>query len=264
MKLNWSLEGKVILLLTVLVSLTLLIVKFYFIPQVDGFLELTMEHDMKRNMQSFEKVIHTVVTAADQDEQVVRRALTSISRNQEIPVVLVRSQAIQRQYGEGNAEIPQNTEWQQVFSSGNPDFHKKDGDYVYVYPLKAKPVCQNCHRAENRIDPIPLGSVLGLAVASTPQQTLWDNKLFFFVKDLFFYNLLWIALLLFLVYLFIRAWFILPLKRLHKTSEELDEVEEESFEFETDGRQLDEFSSLERRIRSWNQNGKNTGSREGP
>ena len=55
---NWSLEGKVILLLTVLVSRTLLIVKFYFIPQVDGFLELTMEHDMKRNMQSFEKVIH--------------------------------------------------------------------------------------------------------------------------------------------------------------------------------------------------------------
>ena len=51
----------------------------------------------------------------------------------------------------------------------------------------------------------------------------------------------------------------------NREEEEVEvEEEEESFEFETDGRKLDEFSSLERRIRSWNQNGKNTRSREGP
>jgi len=82
-----------------LVILMLLAIKFYFIPKVDHFLELSVEHEMKRNMESFEKVIHTVAVAANGERDVVRNALESISRDPEIPVVFRRSNSIRLQYG---------------------------------------------------------------------------------------------------------------------------------------------------------------------
>ncbi len=248
MKFISTLNGKFILLLSVLIVVTLVAVKFYFIPKVDGFLEMSVEHDMKRNMEAFEKIIHTVVHAADKDEEVVRRALTSISENKEIPVVLLRSRAINNQFGDAAGTKQLNSSEENVFRHGEPLFQSNRDDFVYLYPLKAVEVCQGCHLNEQGDQPVPLGYVLGLAISSLPYQTLWDSKLFFFVKDLFMTNVLWIGLILVIIWFCVQWLIIHPLNSLVESVKKMNEQDDEYVEFEGDGKLYNEFETLELHI----------------
>ncbi len=191
--------------------------KFYFIPKVDTFLELSIEHDMKSNMNAFEKVIQTVANAADGEKEVVRRALFNIHSDKEIPIQLRRSAAIQAQYGHKSEKSAKNSVEESVFVSGIPIFRIVESKFQYVYPLKAIEVCQTCHHIEgNENEDVPLGYVLGLAIAETPKSVLLENKLFFFVKDLFAVNTTLFFLMLLMIYFSTRVLAITPLNNLKK------------------------------------------------
>ncbi|PCI29528.1 MAG: hypothetical protein COB67_04000 [SAR324 cluster bacterium] len=203
-------------ILSVLLGISLvitLVIKFYFIPKVDQFIELSIEHDMKANMKSFEKVIHTVAKAADGDKAVVRRALLAIHNDRDIPIQLRRSESIMRQYGRFPGKAPQNSLEKQVFQSGNPNFIVHRDKFQYIYPLKAIEVCTTCHLStENAEEQIKVGYVVGLAIAEVPKSILLENKLLFFVKDLFVLNITMIFLIMLILYLFVQQIIIIPIQ----------------------------------------------------
>jgi len=248
MTLLHSIKGKFILLMCALVILMLLAIKFYFIPKVDHFLELSVEHEMKRNMESFEKVIHTVAVAANGERDVVRNALESISRDPEIPVVFRRSNSIRLQYGRSAEKKTQNSIEEKVFRDEEPIFVKTKNSFEYIYPLRAIEVCQTCHFAENGKDNVPLGYVLGLAVMTVPHKVLRENKLFYFVKDIFVNNLFLIALMLLIIFWGLWRWIFKPLELVSARVQDLTGRDEEYYNFEVGAVQHDEIRTLKLHI----------------
>lgn len=207
-------------ILSILLSvsiITILVFKFYFIPKVDRFLELSVEQNMKSNMIAFEKVIQKIALAANGDDEVVRRALNAIHNDREIAVRLRRSRSIQIQYGNHSSKEAQNELESKVFITGTPVFVSTNKKFQYIYPLKVVKICQDCHHSEQQENiEIPLGYVLGLAISEIPKSFLLENKLWFFVKDLFVINIVIVLSILLLIYLFIQWVLILPVKRLEE------------------------------------------------
>lgn len=240
-----TIKGRFILLLWGMVLLMALAIKFYFIPQTDSFLEKSVEHDMKRNMEAFTKIIVTVVKAADGNHQVVRRALLSIHDDPDIPIELRRSPAINNQFGHNPEKDPQTSSEKRVFEEGKPIFQKKATRFEYAYPLKAVESCQTCHLSEDKTERISLGYVLGVAVASVPFDTLRESNLFFFVKDLFVVNMFLFALVLIAIYCSFHYLVNRPLAIFQNFLSELTQPEDEYHAFEIDGNVYDEIKLLE-------------------
>ena len=246
---NKSLNFKFLSLLISISLLIILVIKFYFIPQVDTFLELSIEHDMKSNMRVFEKVIQIVAKSADGEKEVVRRALLSIHSDTEIPIQLRRSEAIQEQYGDEQKKAAKNELEEKVFRDGQPLFRIVGNRFQYIYPLKVIKVCQGCHHVKgDQEKAVPLGYVLGLAVAEVPKSVLLENKLLFFVKDLFAANITIFFATLVVIYLFIRYLLILPIRKIKGrlsnfiATEFDDEEESQAFQLK------DEIQSIEQHI----------------
>ena len=214
---NKSIQFKILSLLCLVATLFTLVIKFYFIPQVDQFIELSIEHDMKKNMESFEKIVHIVAKAASGDKAVIERAFKTIHSDPAVPIELRRSKAIDNDYGtSSNNSVITNDEIE-VFRTGESKFLKTTKEFVYIYPLKVNKICQECHVSEdNQNKPVPLGYVLGLAIAKAPKTKLVENKLLFFVKDLFVVNAtIFFAVLIFL-YLILYKLVLMPLVNLKK------------------------------------------------
>ncbi len=248
MKFITTIKGKLILLLWGMVLFMAMAIKFYFIPTTDSFLELSVENDMKRNMEAFGRVIHTVAMAADNDEDVVRRALLSIHDNPDIPVSWRRSKTISIQHGEVAEKEPQNSLEERVFQTGSPIFRKKETTFEYIYPLKAVAVCQDCHFDEAQKNPVPLGYVLGLAISSVPRQTLHESKLFFFVKDLFVVNMFLFAAILTAIYVGYQMLVARRIQDVQERLEELNAEDDEYCEFEVGETNYDEIETIELHI----------------
>ncbi|MBF0276300.1 MAG: hypothetical protein HQM13_00855 [SAR324 cluster bacterium] len=249
MSLLKTIKGKFILLLWILVLSMALAIKFYFIPQTDRFLEKSVEHDMKRNMEAFTKIIVTVVKAADGNHQVVRRALGNINADPDIPVTLLRSQAIANQFGEVSKKNTQTLRDERVFREGLPIFQKKQTKFEYAFPLKAEKVCQTCHLSEDKTKVVPIGYVLGVAVASVPFDALRENNLFFFVKDLFVVNMILFTLALLAIYLVFYFLVNRPLENLQTSLSDLTADEDEYHQFEMEDNVHDEIAILELHIK---------------
>ncbi|MBF0239400.1 MAG: hypothetical protein HQM12_16990 [SAR324 cluster bacterium] len=230
MKYFSTINGKWGMLLSITGVLVVICVKFYFIPQVDRFLEMSIEFDMKQNMIAFEKIIHIVANIADGDEVVVRKALLQIGEDPDIPVTLRRSNSITLQYGSVPTRNPSNSWEEQVLQTGIPLLNKTEKEFEYIYPLRVIEVCQECHLAENGKDEIPLGYVLGLAVSTVPLSKLHDNKLFFFVKDLFVTNTLMIMLILVGTYFGLQFIVIHPLRRVREQLNYMAEANDDEME----------------------------------
>ena len=87
MKLSTKLFG----LVCVLATIATLVIKLYFIPKTDHFLDLSIRDQMRRDMASFERIILVVVKAARNNPDYVRQALLEITRDPNIPIELRRS-----------------------------------------------------------------------------------------------------------------------------------------------------------------------------
>ena len=211
-----KISAKITSLAIALISLVAIIIKFYFIPVTDNFLEISLREQMKRDMQSFEQVLHTVVSAAGDNKDFVRRALYSISANPAIPIELRRSKFIEDQYGKKEGHGARNDLERAVFKKGKPEFRKTTENFEYIYPIRATGVCQRCHAdAQGKV--IPHGYIIGLAVRTTPVKVLRDSSLSYFVMDFFWENLLLVGMVIGILLAGVFFWVILPLRKISRT-----------------------------------------------
>ncbi|MBF0351928.1 MAG: hypothetical protein HQM11_12920 [SAR324 cluster bacterium] len=243
MKYFSTINGKWVMLLSVTGVLVVICAKFYFIPQVDRFLEMSIEFDMKQNMIAFEKIIHIVANIADGDEAVVRKALLQIGEDPDIPVTLRRSKSITLQYGNAPTRNPENSMEEEVLKTGIPLLNKTEKEFEYIYPLRVIEVCQECHLAENGKEEIPLGYVLGLAVSTVPLSKLHDSKLFFFVKDLFVTNTMMVGLLLIGTYMGLQFIVIHPLRRVREQLKQRAESNDDELEIVSHDNEIEDIES---------------------
>ncbi len=242
---------KIAILFLILITVVSFIIKGYFMPIVDGYLELSVQDQMMKDMAAFEKVIHVVVSAADTNHEVVRRALRSITTDENIPVVLKRSGFIARQFGYPDHMTPYTDTEEKVIESGEAVFLKNDEFYEYYYPLRAVSVCRNCHFEANG-DPVKPGTVLGVAVKKVPESVLRDASLTYFVMDLFAENLLMVTLIVIAVLLCVYFWMLKPLYRLTGLLKPVYIREEYEFH-----ESADEFENIENGIK-YLMNGENS------
>lgn len=217
---------KFLILLICMMVVAALTIKAYFIPEVDRFLELSVQHEMQRDMLAFEHIISVVVSAAGNDHGFVREALSAISTNPEIPIELRRGPLIDAQFGEVAQHGPRGEDERWVLENATPFFHQAEAHFEYIYPLKAQAVCANCHVTPAG-EPVPEDAVLGLAVKRVPTETLQESSLRFFVMDVFWNNLLMVCLGLGLLLFSLFRWVFGPLDRvagkLNRVLSNLDE-----------------------------------------
>ena len=222
-----KIRNKLFVLLLVFISLWAILIKLYFAPKTRLLIDLAIQNEMKKDTRSLEQIIATVAYAARGDKDVVRKALFEISRNPEIPVTLLRSDAIQKQYGRFETKSFTTEPEKRAAFSGKPVFLSDKDSFQYIYPLKAQSVCQGCHELDG--EKIPIGYVLGLAVRKSSRQEFLDSGLSFFVLDLFWENLALLAGSLLILSITIIIWFFRPFEKLAKRAEGLllinDDVE---------------------------------------
>ena len=220
-----------------------LLIKLYFIPQADQYLEESVRHEMIRDVQALERVILIVVSGAGTNKDIVRKALDAITKDPGIPVELRRAPFVSRQYGE-RPEKAARDEWEkQVIGTGRAAFRATDSALQYAYPLKARAICATCHQTATGAS-VPFGTVLGLAVKTVPRSVLRESSLLYFVMDLFWHNLVMVGALLLLLVGLLMIWVVRPLLHLAERAEDLLAVSEEELppgrtEIETIGRGLD-------------------------
>ncbi|AFM12749.1 hypothetical protein [Turneriella parva] len=203
---------------TAVLTLASLFIKFYFLPAAERFTRLSVEEQIHRDMVAFEKIIGVVVTAANGDQDYVRRALYAISADKTIPIELRRSDFLNSQFGVRKDRVPQNDFERRVLQSAQAAFRQTDQFIEYAYPLKAQPICQTCHvGADNKA--IALGQPVGLAIRRLPLSALSESRISYFTLDLFWENfgLLVVCMLGLLVPVW--WWVLRPLSRFSAESE---------------------------------------------
>ena len=220
-----------------------LLIRLYFIPQTDRYLEDSVRNEMVRDVHALERMILIVVSAAGTNKDTVRKALDAITKDPGIPVELRRSPFVSRQYGE-RPEKSVRDDWERnIMETGRADFRATDTELQYAYPLKARAICGGCHETVSGAR-VPFGTVMGLAVKTVPRSVLRESSLLYFVMDLFWHNLVMVGgLLLFLVGL-MMVWVVRPVTLLAQRAEDLLAVSDEEHppgrtEVETIGRALD-------------------------
>lgn len=197
-----------------------LAIKLYFLPAAERFTRLTLEEQIHREMQAFEKIIGVVVTAANGDKEYVRRALYAISADKTIPIELRRSEFLDTQFGKRKDRQPQNDFEKRVMHTAEAAFRQTDQFIEYAYPLKAQPICQTCHvGADGKA--IALGQPVGLAIRRLPLTALTDSRINYFTLDLFWENFGLLVICVLGVLLPVWLWILRPLGRLSQESEEI-------------------------------------------
>lgn len=202
-----------LILTLIVISIFTLAIKFYFMNQAYHHLELSIKDQIKRDMIAFEQMILIVATVAGKNENVVRKALFSISENQNIPVQLRRSELIVAKYGTKAGHEAQNESEKKAFETGKAVFRKNDQYLEYIYPLKAHGICQNCHTSQNGIKVTP-DYVLGLAVKKVPRSVLKESSISYHIMDLFWENLFLMILGILILTVALYYWFVFPLFQL--------------------------------------------------
>ncbi len=220
-----------------------LLIKLYFIPATDRYLEESVRNEMIRDVHALERMILIVVSAAGGNKDTVRRALDAITRDPGIPVELRRSPFIVRQYGVAKDKSPRDGWEEAVVASGTPAFRATEEVLQYAYPLKARAICGGCHQTAAGA-PVPHGTVLGLAVKTVPRSVLRDSSLVYFVMDLFWHNLVMVGLLIGVLLFGMAFWVLSPVSRLAQKAEDAlarsdEELPPGRDELETIGRGLE-------------------------
>lgn len=201
-------------------TLASLAIKFYFLPAADRFVRLSVEEQIHREMQAFEKIIGVVVTAANGDKEYVRRALYAISADKTIPIELRRSEFLDSQFGKRADRAPRNDFERQVMQSAQAAFRQTDQYLEYAYPLKAQTICQTCHvGADGKA--IQLGRPVGLAIRRLPLSAVTDSRINYFTLDLFWENFGLLTLAVLAVLFPVWLWVLRPLHRLSAESQHL-------------------------------------------
>lgn len=203
---------------TTVLLVAALAIKFYFLPAAERFSRLTLEEQMHRDMEAFEKIIAVVVTAANGDKDYVRRALYAISADKSIPIELRRSEFLHLQFGRRKDKEPKNEFEAMVLASGKAQFQTTEKFIEYAYPLKAQGVCQGCH-IDTAGKPIPLGSPVGLAIRRVPLTAITDSRIAYFTLDLFWENFGLVLVSVFLVLIGVWLWIMRPLRELAEASD---------------------------------------------
>lgn len=208
------------ILVTTVLTLASLVIKLYFLPATERFTRLTVEEQIHREMQAFEKIIGVVVTAANGDKDYVRRALYAISADKTIPIELRRSEFLDSQFGKRKDRQPQNDFEKHVMHTAQAAFRQTDEFIEYAYPLKAQPICQTCHvGADGKA--IALGQPVGLAIRRLPLTAITDSRISYFTLDLFWENFGLLVACVLGVLVPIWFWILRPLNRLSAESEEI-------------------------------------------
>ncbi len=208
------------IVVTAVLTLASIAIKFYFLPAAERFTRLSVEEQIHRDMVAFEKIIGVVVTAANGDKEYVRRALYAISADKSIPIELRRSEFLNSQFGVRKDRQPQNDFEKQVLQSAQAAFRETDQFIEYAYPLKAQTVCQTCHvGADNKA--IPLGQPVGLAIRRLPLTALSESRISYFTLDLFWENFGLLMACVLGILLPIWLWVLRPLNKLALDSEEI-------------------------------------------
>jgi hypothetical protein len=205
-------------------TLASLAIKFYFLPEAERFIRLSVEEQIHREMQSFEKIIGVVVTAANGDKEFVRRALYAISADKSIPMELRRSNFLTQQFGYRKDREVQNDFERRVMDTAQAAFRETDQFLEYAYPLKAQTVCQTCHVKDGK--PIALGQPVGIAIRRVPLRSLHESRISFFTLDLFWENFGLLLFCIAAVMLPVWLWVLRPLGRLSEESRLLIEQKE--------------------------------------
>lgn len=241
-----SLNSKIITAVFILVSIWTILIKVYFSKNVNSFLEKTIQSEMEKDTDTLERIIITIANIANGNKNIVRKALNSIGTNPSIPIDLKRSSIIERQYGFVKEKSIHGDIEKKVLESKLPKFIKTEKELLYFYPLKAKPVCQQCHQLADGTN-VKLGSVLGIAIKKVPRSRLTENKLSYFVLDLFWENLLAflviIGFLIFLFYIYYKRPFDKLRKKAHIILLEDDSVE--SIKNKTDFSEIEQLLDIQ-------------------
>lgn len=241
MKLSYKIYG---LFFSILLASSLMI-KFYFIPEMDRFLELTIKEQMEHEVHSFEKMVTIIAKAANKNHEFIREAFLAISADKETHVEFHRSDLIKNQFGKKNEVLLSEIE-KTVMDTGVPTFQKSGEFYEFVYPLKANKICQGCHViSANR--PVEMNSVLGLAVKRVPLNMVEKSGFRYFVMDLFLKNMILLGAGLFAFSIFVFFWMVNPIRKM--TERIADVTEKESDEMEIAEGTRNEIRLLEHGIR---------------
>lgn len=249
------LSVKIWILVSAVLSFAALVIKFYFLPMAEKYSRITVEEQMQRDMQAFEKIIGVVVTAAGRDKDYVRRALYAISADKSIPIELRRGEFLHQQFGRRKDREPKDEFESRVLSSGIPEFRTTDRFIEYAYPLKAQPVCQGCH-VDTKGKPIALGEPVGLALRRVPIGAVTDSRAAYFTLDLFWENFGLVSLCVLLVLLPIWLWILSPIRRMAGETDEILRAAEErgenhalsEFEAVSQRKDVDELHAIQRLI----------------
>ncbi len=208
------------IIVTTVLTLASLAIKFYFLPSAEHFVRLSVEEQIHREMQAFEKIIGVVVTAANGDKEYVRRALYAISADKSVPIELRRSNFLTQQFGYRKDREVRNDFESRVMETAQAAFRETDQYLEYAYPLKAQPVCQTCHvGADGKA--IALGQPVGLAIRRLPLTALTNSQISYFTLDLFWENFGLLVACVLLVLLPVWLWILRPLHQLAEQSEEI-------------------------------------------
>ncbi len=231
-----KLSTKLLSLTAVIMILIAIVVKVYFegyfTPRVNNYIEESIKQSLEKDMEGFERIIITVVTAAQGNYGFVREALVTISKDKKIPIDLRRSELINSQFGNVPERSAKNIFEKKVFATGKAIFRKTEQNYEYIYPLKAQRLCQQCHVTKSG-EAVAEGYVLGLAIKRIPRAALQKKSLekasqpltkslsqelslAYFVMDLFWPTLILLGLSIGILLIFIFRWVIRPLKRINE------------------------------------------------
>lgn len=195
-----------------------LAIKFYFLPAAERFSRLTVEEQIHRDMEDFEKIIAVVVTAANGDKDYVRRALYAISADKSIPIELRRSEFLHRQFGRRTDKEAKNEFEAAVLASGKAQFQTTEKFIEYAYPLKAQGICQGCH-IDATGKPISLGAPVGLAIRRVPLSSVTNSRVAYFTLDLFWENFALVLVSVLLVLVAVWFWILRPVRALARESD---------------------------------------------
>lgn len=205
------------IIVTAVLTLASLAIKFYFLPAAERFTRLSVEEQIHREMQAFEKIIGVVVTAANGDKEYVRRALYAISADKSVPIELRRSNFLTQQFGYRKDREVRNEFESRVMETAQAAFRETEQFIEYAYPLKAQPVCQTCHVGKDG-KAIALGQPVGIAVRRLPLSALKQSRISYFTLDLFWENFGLLLVCVAAVMLPVWMWVLRPLTRLSEES----------------------------------------------
>ncbi|GAB4421988.1 MAG: hypothetical protein OHK0011_00280 [Turneriella sp.] len=212
------------IVVTLALTLAALAIKFYFLPSAERFIRLSVEEQIHREMQDFEKIIAVVVTAANGDKEYVRRALYAISANKSVPIELRRSNFLTHQFGYRKDREVRNEFERRVMETAQAAFRETEQYLEYAYPLRAQPICQTCHVKDGK--PISLGQPVGIAIRRLPLSALSESRIRYFTLDLFWENFGLLLFCIATIMLPVWLWVLRPLSRLSEQSRYLLEQQE--------------------------------------